>query len=204
MQATPDKSPSLFERMKSFSGRTKKLKLALPEDVVAEVPEFDPGELDRAEREGRKPKPARIQLQIREGAETFEFEIRALSDLENEMANRFLDAAVAPQIYIEEASDRPGSPPKRVPAGYNEEDPKFLRDLREAQAKESAYIALTGTLGLAESVPGDGEADKIEALRGSLDSKMIGWLATNIRGFTYAGGDLADFFTSGPSAESRS
>lgn len=204
MNPDPSAAPSLFDKMKTFARRTRKLRLAHPDDVIAEVPEYEEGEEAKARAEGRRPKHLRVKLEIKPGAETLDFEVSAISDRIKEQAERLLDKAVAPKVFIEQPGEKPGMPPRQVFAGYNEEDPAYLAELREAKAQQTALVALHGTQGLRDSIPGEDDVAKVAALRDELPHRMIAWLAAEIWNMTYAGGDLADFFTKEGSPESPS
>lgn len=192
---------NLFDSMRDFARRTKSVRLASPEDIVGEVRHWSPSQLQIPD-ESKRGEPLRTELEIRAGAPTMDFRVRALTMAERERADAIMDAAVPTAIYIDEAPERPGQPAKRVPAGYDYEDPKYTQQLRPLQDRQSAFVVLCGVDGLREATPGDTDASKTDAIIAAMPTRLVRFLAGEIWNITYAQGDPADFFTSAGSRPS--
>lgn len=186
-------TPSVFDSMSAFGRATKSVRLAAPEDILSEIPEWT------AEQElvplAKRGDPVKTRLEIREGAPTIDFAIRALTMSERQTADAIVDAVNPPEVFLEEHSDKPGQPPRRVPAGYNDEDPAYLASLRPLQDRQAAYVVLKGVADLAAATPGTADTDKVQSLMDTLPTRMIKFLAAQIWNMTYAQGDPSDFFT---------
>jgi len=188
--------------MRDFARKTKTVRVASPEDILDEVKEWSPEqEVLPLEKRG---KPQKVLLEIRKDAPTMDFAVRAMSMSEREAADAILDGALPDPVFIEEPADRPGQPPKRVPAGYDYENPSYLARLRPLQERQSAYVVLVGVDGLHADTPGETDAAKIDAIMASMPSILVKFLAGEIWNMTFAQGDPADFFTSAGSPASPS
>jgi hypothetical protein len=193
---------SLFDSMCAFARKTKTVRLADPGDIIREVKHWSPEDMDRPVRE--RGEPVRVELQIKPGAATMDFRVRSLTMAQREIAEAILDAAVPPATWIDEPGERPGQLAKRVPTGYDFDDPKYLAALRPLHERQAAFVALKGVDGLEEDTPGQTDADKTTALLEKMPAKMIKFLAAEIWNMTYAQGDPNDFFTKEGSAHSPS
>lgn len=188
--------------MREFSRKTKTVRVAAPEDILDEIKEWSPEqELLPLEKRG---KPLRVKLEIRKGAPLMDFPIRALSMRERATADSITDAVIPEAVFVEEPSERPGQPPRRVPAGYDYESPSYLLRVRPLQERQNAYVVLVGVDGLHADTPGDNDDAKVDAIMDNMPSILVRFLAGEIWNMTYAQGDPADFFTSEGSPASPS
>jgi len=188
--------------MRDFARKTRTVRVASPEDILDEIKEWSPEQQALPlEKRGR---PQKVRLEIRKDAPTMDFAIRALSMSEREAADAILDAALPDPVIIEEPSERPGQPPKRVPAGYDYESPSYLAHLRPLQERQSAYVVLVGVDGLHADTPGESDSAKTDSIMASMPSVLVKFLAGEIWNMTFAQGDPADFFTSAGSPASPS
>lgn len=193
---------NLLQSIGEFSRKSKTIRIARPEDIISEVPTYSDAQLLKPLAE--RGKPERVRLEIREGAETQDIQIRPLTMKQREIADRFVDAAIPPQLFVEEIPQRPGDLGKKVPSGYDYENPEYQNALRPLQEKQAAFVVLKGVVGLDESVTGDTDEKKIEQVMESMSAKLVTFLAAEIWGMTYAQGDPVDFFTKGGSSSSPS
>ena len=191
---------SIFTSMREFSRLTKALRVSPTGEVIEEKPHWSPEQLDLPP--DKRGDPVRVELGLRQNAQVMDFNIRAISMAQRETADAILDAVVPAQIFIEEPAERPGQPPKRVPAGYDYEAPDYLARLRPCQERQSAYVVLMGVDGLHADTPGETDDAKVSALMAAMPSRLVKFLAGEIWNMTYAQGDPADFFTSGGSPPS--
>lgn len=187
--------------MCNFARKPKTVRMAAPDDVLNVLEEWPPEELAKPVNLRKEP---RVRLDIRPGAATMDFELVPLTMADRETADAMLDAVMPPPVIIEEPSDRPGQPPKRIPSGYDDQDPKYLAALRPLEDKRAAFVTLKGVVGLAEDTPGTDDAAKTDALMKSMPQRILRFLAAEIWNMTYAQGDPADFFTSAACAASPS
>jgi hypothetical protein len=185
---------STFANLQALSSTSKTITLADPDDIIESIPKWSDEQL-KVRIEDRGSPIHGYKIEIRPGAPTFEFKVRRLTSAEREVCDRVIDA-VQPPEKLEPKRMGPGQEPVNVRVGFDEDDPKFLSDLRVARCNQQALICLFGVEGLMESVEGDNHPAKIEKLRASLDEHIIRILAGEIWGRTYSAGDPADFFTS--------
>jgi len=195
-------SQSLFASMREFAQATKTVRLAAPEDILSERREWSTDQL--ALPESQRGEPAKVKLEIRAGAPVMDFAIRSLTMSERQAAEVILDAVVPPEVIMEEPTERPGQPPRRVPAGYNYEDPKYIAALRPLQDRQAAFVVLKGVADLHSETPGADDNSKVQSIMDTLPTHLVKFLAGEIWNMTYAQGDPADFFTSGGSPPSPS
>jgi hypothetical protein len=193
---------SVFAKIGSFARKTRTVRLAQPDDILSDEPVWSDEQLGLPL--SQRGQPQRMKLEIRPGAETLDVEIRPLSMTERESAEHILDAALPPQTFVEEQPVRPGDIPKKIPSGFDYEDPKYLADLRPLQERQAAFVALKGVIGLHESTTGNSVDEKLKALMDEMPSRIIRFLASEIWAMTYAQGSPADFFTKEDSSSSPS
>ncbi len=191
---------SLFDSMCAFALKTKIVRMAAPDDILREVPVWSPEqELLPLPARGE---PLRMTLESKPGALTMDFEIRPLTMSQRGAAEKILDAAIPPATFIDEPSDRPGVPPKRIPTGYDDEHPAYLAEVRALQDRQAAFDCLKGVVGLEPTTSGETESDRTRTLMESMPTRLLKFLAVEIWSMTYAQGDPNDFFTSGDSRPS--
>jgi len=193
---------NLFETLRALSSATKDVTIANPDDVLGEVPEWSAEQAALPEED--RGKPQRVRLEIRPGATLTTVKIRRMSMAEREAAQKILDAAVPPRVFVEEPPDRPGLPPRKVAAGFDETDPEYLAALRPLEARQSAFVVLAGVVGLRDDTPGHQVETQIDAVMSAMDDRIIRYLASQIWSLSWSAGDHGDFFTSADSASSPS
>lgn len=194
---------SIFDSMRQFGSKTKSVRLACPDDVIREIKHWSDEDMSRPILD--RGEPIRVELELKPGAESVEFKIRSLTMVERETAEAIMDTVLPPRAYIDSPPERPGQEPRRVPAGYDYDDPAYLASLRPLYDRQAAYVTLCGVDGLREGTPGDGDLEKTDSITQAMPSRIIKFLAGSIWGMTYAQGDPLDFFTkpgSGPSPSS--
>lgn len=176
----------LFSRLSNLTSYRRTIAIAKPDDITTE--------------EGPDGRP---RFNIREGAETTEIEIRALTARERDQVDRIMDAVIAPQIFKEDVDDA-GRVKARTPIGWDEDDPTYLKKRRLAVEEQFAHICILGCKALAESTEGDNVDTKADNLRTHVDAKIISFIAQSIWSLGYTGGDHADFFCKAASSSSPS
>lgn len=187
-------SDSVFQLLRTLCERTKIVRVAHGDDVVETTPKWsDRQKLVKEELRGLPEGGYRVGT--KEGAKFQDFEIRRLTSLERETANRILDA-VPPKEKLEQRPAGPGLPPQMVRVGFDDEDPAYLAERRYAECDQQAFIVLKGVVGLEKDIEGEDDKEKMKTLRKTLDHRMLLYLAAEIWGMSFAGGDPADFFTS--------
>lgn len=196
------KAMSIFQSIGEFSRKSKVIRLCQPEDVLNEKNEWSGDQLLLPmERRGA---PARTTLEIRPGAETQDVEIVALSMVDREKSERILDAAIPPQTYIEELPTRPGDIPKKIPSGFDYENPDYLAKLRPLQDRQAAFVVLKGVVGMQQDAPGSDDEAKVDQIMATMASRIVKYLASEILNLTYSAGNPQDFFTREDSSGSPS
>lgn len=185
---------STFANLQSLSSKPKEIVLADPDDIIESIPKWSDEQLKVRIDERGSPIHG-YKIEIRPGAPTFTFTIRRLTSAQREECDRIIDA-VHPPEKLEPKRMGPGQDPVHVRVGFDEDDPKFLADLRVARSDQQALICLLGVDGLMDSVEGGDRGAKIAKLRETLDERILRILAGEIWGRTYSAGDPSDFFTS--------
>lgn len=185
---------STFESLKSLSSKPRTITLADPDDIIEAIPQWSDEQL-KVRMEDRGSPLNGYKIEVRPGAETHEFTVRRLTSAERQRCDQIMDAVQAPE-KTELKRVGPGIDPVPVRVGFDEDDPKYLADLRIARSNQQALICLLGVDGLMESVEGENEDEKIAKLRETLDERIIKILAGEIWNRTYSAGDPGDFFTS--------
>lgn len=185
---------STFDSLQSLSSKPKQITLADPDDIIESIPKWSDEQLKLRIEDRGKPIHG-YKVEIREGAPTFTFTVRRLTSAQREECDRILDA-VQPPEKLEPKRMGPGQEPLMVRAGFDDDDPKFIADLRVARSDQQALICLLGVEGLEESVEGASRPEKIAKIRENLDERIIRILASEIWQRTYSAGDPADFFMS--------
>lgn len=185
---------STFDNLQALSSKPKQITLADPDDIIESIPKWSDEQL-KVRIEDRGSPIHGYKIEIREGAPTFKFTVRRLTSAQREECDRIIDA-VQPPEKLEPKRMGPGLDPVHVRVGFDEDDPKFLAELRVARSDQQALICLLGVEGLMDSTQGDEQTAKIAKLRETLDERVLRILAGEIWGRTYSAGDPSDFFTS--------
>lgn len=176
----------LFSRLANLTSYRRTIAIAKPDDITTE--------------EGPDGRP---RFAIRDGAETTEIEIRALTARERDEVDKIMDSVIAPQIFKEEVDDA-GRVKARTPIGWDEDDPAYQKKRRIAVEEQFAHICILGCDALKQSTDGENTATKADNLRSSIDAKIISFIAQSIWSLGYTGGDHADFFSKAASSSSPS
>jgi hypothetical protein len=193
-----------FDSMRQFGSKPKTVRLAAPEDVIREVKHWNDEDMGLPIM--KRGEPVRVELELKPGAQFMEFTIRPLTMAEREAAESIMDTALPPRAFIDSPPERPGQEPRRVPAGYDYDDPVYQAALRPLLDLQAAYVALCGVVGLRDGTPGSTDKEQARSIVDAMPQRMIKFLAGAIWGMTYAQGDPLDFFTrpvSGPSPSSE-
>lgn len=186
--------PSAFESLLKLSSRTKKVKLADPQDMTETKPKWSADQLLLKEKDRGRPENG-YEIHIKPGAATFEFEIQRLPSAVREACIQIMNTEFPPEIIVEEPGIR-GEPGKRVRTGWEWEHPSYQAKREVLLMKQSAMVVLHGVVDLHKDTPGVDDEAKINLLRTKLDDKLITYLASEIWNLSYSAGDPADFFTS--------
>lgn len=168
----------MFDQLKNFGLTPRTIKLALPEHVTGSGPGSD-----------------QPPFNIRAGAPTVEVTIRPLTMAERSASDLIMDAVQPPPLFREEPGDRPGMPPRRVQDGFDHDDPDYIAKIRVLNDKHDAHVVLHGMVGLLESTPGADVDAKIASILQSMASKLIRFVAEEIRNASWVPGSPDEFFT---------
>ena len=161
----------LFASMCAFARKTKTVRLADPADILREVKHWSAEDMERPVRE--RGEPLRVELEIKPGAATMDFQVRSLTMAERETAEAILDAVIPPATWIDEPGERPGQAAKRIPTDYDFDDPKYLAAPRPLHERQAAFVALKGVDTLEADTPGQTEMGKTASLLQKMPAKMI-------------------------------
>ncbi len=187
--------PNPFDSLLNLSTRTRKVKLADPQDMQRSVPKWSAAQLAINNVDDRGRPEDGFEIHINPGAPTFEFEIQRLPSLIKEACVQIMNTEFPPEIIVEEPGIR-GEPGNRVRTGWEWQDPAYQAKQAKLQMKQSAMVVLYGIVGLRDVTEGSDDEAKIALLRSKLDDKLITYLASEIWNLSYSAGDPADFFTS--------
>lgn len=193
---------SAFDSLQSLSSRPVTIRLADPDDIVATEPKWSPAQMLKPLAERGDPEFGH-RIQIKPDAPVTEFTVRRLTAAERQRCDAILDAVEPPAITEKRRGPNPGDPPVEVRTGYDFEDAAYMARYRAARTRQTALVVLLGVKGLAESVTGENEEQKIDTVLAALDERLLAILGNEIWNRTYGGGDPADFFTSANSSDTR-
>jgi len=190
---------STFASLTALSTRTRKITVALPEDILDSIPQWSPEQLKIRDLDQRGDPFHGYKIELKPDAPSCEFTIRRLTAAQQKKCENIVDCIVAPQKFELKSMNR-GEPPVQVAAGWDEEDPEYRARLATAKDDQTALVVLHGVDGLYESTDGDTDAEKILKLRESLDQRLILYIANQIWSWGYSAGDPSHFFTKASSA----
>ncbi len=191
---------SPFTSLQALSTRTRKITIALPEDILDSVPQWSPEQLKIRDVSERGHPFHGYKLELRPDAPTCEFTIRRLTAEQQKQCEKIVDRVLPPQKFELKPGGRPGEPPVNVPAGWDDENPEYRERLAAAKDDQTALVVLHGVDGLYASTEGGTAEEKVKTLRAALDQRLILYITNEIFSWGYSAGDPADFFTKASSA----
>jgi hypothetical protein len=186
---------SVLTSLTTLSQKPKVITLADPDDILSEDPKWSAAQL-LIPIEHRGEPAYGFKYTLLPEATRFDFTTRRLTAKERDVCNKIIESIPIPEKTEQRRSGVPGEPPITVRVGFDDEDPGYVKQLKEAALKQQALICLMGVEGLMEEVEGANAEEKIEKLRSTLDERLIRILYSEVWNRTYVGGDSADVFTS--------